>query len=213
MSREVSRRDLLRGRLASRSSAESVPAPREREPLPRVIAWLDEQPSVPTLAPARRGSLPLHRPPGALPEAEFLARCTRCGRCGEACTPTAIQMAPPRFREAAGTPWIDAAHAPCRMCEDTPCISACEPGALRLEGAGRMGTARVLELDCLNRLGSICTVCAEQCPVPGAIAFAGSLPSIDERSCTGCGVCLYVCPAPVKAIVLLPERERSRTEP
>ncbi len=75
-----------------------------------------------------------------------------------------------------------------------------------------MGTARVLELDCLNRLGSPCTVCVEQCPVPGAIALAGSLPVIDERSCTGCGVCLYACPAPGKAIALLPERERHRSK-
>lgn len=212
MSRELSRRDLLRGRLSARASADPAPAARG-EPLPRVIAWLDEPSSTTSRAPSRRGALPLHRPPGALPEAEFLARCTRCGRCAEACAPQAIQEAPARFREAAGTPWIDAAHAPCQMCEEVPCITACEPGALRLDGAGRMGTARVLELDCLNRLGSSCAACVEQCPVPGAIALAGALPAIDERSCTGCGVCLHVCPAPSKAIVLMPERERRRTEP
>lgn len=202
MKREWTRRDLLRGHLGQRSSV-------EREPLPRAIAWLDSQ-IAPALPPARRGALPLHRPPGALAEADFLARCTRCGRCSEACSPRAIQAAPARFREAAGTPWIDAAHAPCTMCEELPCVAACEPGALQLEGAGRMGTARVLELDCLNRLGSPCTTCAEHCPVPGAIALTGALPVIDERSCTGCGVCLHVCPAPSKAIVLMPERERRR---
>jgi ferredoxin-type protein NapG len=99
------------------------------------------------------------------------------------------------------------------MCEDTPCVAACEPGALVLDGAGAMGTARVLELDCLNRLGSFCSTCVEHCPVPGAIMLAGSLPVIDARLCSGCGICLHVCPAPSKAIALLPTGERHSLSP
>jgi ferredoxin-type protein NapG len=177
--------------------------------LPRVIAWLQEPESLRSVRQSdRTGRIPIHRPPGALAETEFLARCTRCERCIQACPPRAIRAAPARFREAAATPWIDAASQPCRMCEDTPCITACEPGALMLDGAGAMGTARVLELDCLNRLGTSCTTCIEHCPVPGAIAQAGSLPVIDPRLCSGCGICLHVCPAPGKAIALLPAQER-----
>lgn len=42
---------------------------------------------------------PYVRPPGALPEEEFLNRCIRCFRCGEACPKTAINFAGPDVTE------------------------------------------------------------------------------------------------------------------
>ena len=38
---------------------------------------------------ARAGAVPL-RPPGALPENDFLATCIRCGRCVDACPANAL---------------------------------------------------------------------------------------------------------------------------
>ena len=151
-------------------------------------------------------TIPLLRPPGALPEADFLAACTKCGACLPACPHGSIRMAPDRFRRAAGTPILDAAAAPCWMCPDTPCIAACAPGALRRTGDAfpRMGVARILTMDCLAHQGSTCTTCFERCPAEGALVIETGRPRIVPERCTGCGVCLHVCPAPRKAVLLTP---------
>src|SRR5688500_7986948 len=36
---------------------------------------------------------------------------------------------------------------------------------------------------------SLCTVCSERCPVPGAIKVDKGIPMIISDICTGCGVC------------------------
>ncbi len=153
---------------------------------------------------------PLLRPPGALAEADFAERCTRCGECAKACPTGAIRSAPPQFGSRSGTPWIDPYQAACQLCEDLPCIAACAAGALDLSRAGAMGTAQVRAIDCLNRMGSPCSSCVEHCPVPGAIVLDGSLPHVAEALCVGCGTCAYVCPAPMKAILIVPRRDTSR---
>ncbi len=196
--------------------------PAKEPDLPRVISWLADYmntdevpPAAPCASHASTGSL-LVRPPGAVAEDLFLARCTRCADCIEACPHHAIVGAPARFRDAAGTPSIDASVSPCRMCEDFPCIAACEPQAL-VDNADKMGTARVRRFDCLNELGSPCSSCIEHCPVEGAIAWGRvsqhrtKTPVVSDQRCTGCGVCHFVCPAPVNAIAILPNiRRRSK---
>jgi ferredoxin-type protein NapG len=153
---------------------------------------------------ARRRSIPVFRPPGAIEEASFLSGCTRCEACIVACPHSAIIHAPARLREAAGTPIIDPDLQPCLMCADFPCIAACEPGVLTRKIAPAMGTARVTEHLCVAYHGQSCTVCAEECPVPGAIVLEGGKPTVRESICTGCGVCRHVCPAPENAILLMP---------
>jgi ferredoxin-type protein NapG len=71
-----------------------------------------------------------------------------------------------------------------------------------------MGEARIVDHSCLAVRGVGCSTCVEQCPVPGAIRLDQGRPRIDPEHCTGCGVCLFVCPAPQKAILLLPLRAR-----
>lgn len=159
-----------------------------------------------------RRSFPIHRPPGAIDEELFLEQCTRCDACIHACPHDAIIHAPPRFRRAAGTPMIDPMRQPCWMCEDTPCIAACEPRVLRDDMPLRMAVARVSPITCLAHQHSFCTVCSEQCPVPGAIEVTQGKPRIIEEVCTGCGVCQHVCPAPENAILLMPVADRPRHE-
>lgn len=183
-------------------------APPGGSALPGVISWLAdyvEEPALPR--PAR--SAPLLRPPGAIDESAFLERCTRCGDCAQACPHDAIEPAPAIHREAAGTPRIDPARTPCWLCSDLPCISACETGALIAE-APPMGKARVQRFDCLGSMGTSCSSCQEQCPVEGALAIREGIPVVSEELCTGCGVCHYVCPAPNKAIAILPRAEGSQ---
>ncbi|MFO1491751.1 MAG: 4Fe-4S binding protein [Kiritimatiellia bacterium] len=161
----------------------------------------------PRLPPPAPRNHPRPPPPGALPEPEFLSACTRCGECITACPHGAVRMADSRFREAAGTPMVSPFDAPCRMCADTPCITACKPHALlRLPGAGlpAMGLAAIQTHNCLAHQGTTCTACSERCPIPDAIRLTAGKPSVDPRICTGCGVCQHVCPAPNNAVLLMP---------
>lgn len=161
--------------------------------------------SLPEASPlARRRTIPVFRPPGAIDEASFLANCTRCNKCVQVCPHTAIVLAPIRLREAAGTPIIDPDSQPCLMCADFPCITVCEPQVLTHSIPKLMGTARITAQTCLAYNGTTCTVCHERCPVPEAIQVSSGKPTIDENACTGCGVCRYVCPSPENAILLMP---------
>ena len=155
-----------------------------------------------TPAPSATGRV--HRPPGAVDEPRFLAECTRCGDCMTACPVDAIIPAPERHGAAAGFPMIDATSAPCVMCADMPCIPACEPGVLSADAPVRMGVASIRTAYCLAHAGTICTVCSERCPVEDVIEVQAGKPVIDASTCTGCGVCQYVCPAPYNAVLILP---------
>ena len=57
---------------------------------------------------------------------------------------------------------------------------------------------------------SFCTVCAERCPVPGAMKVEQGIPMVVPDICTGCGVCHNVCPAPTNAVLVLPRRRTPR---
>lgn len=208
----ITRRGLLLGRIAGKPTPlPAAPITKEGRPLPDVISWLAPNiaPFSPRAERARPDApFPILRPPGAIAEPEFLAACTRCGDCITACQPSAIRSAPPLLRAAADTPIIQPLEAPCALCEDLPCISACESGALRPEAPATLGTAHIQLHDCLNRLGSECSVCLERCPVPGALSSVAGAPEVNAALCTGCGMCQYVCPAPRNAVTILPNPDR-----
>ncbi len=54
---------------------------------------------------------------------------------------------------------------------------------------------------CLNSLADFCATCVERCPVEGAIQLVGRHPEVQE-ACTGCGICIPLCPAPGGALHL-----------
>ena len=70
------------------------------------------------------------RPPGALPEANFLGACIRCGLCVRDCPYDTLKLAEPGSEVATGTPYFIARDVPCEMCEDIPCIKACPTNCL-----------------------------------------------------------------------------------
>ncbi|HHL40035.1 MAG TPA: 4Fe-4S dicluster domain-containing protein [Deltaproteobacteria bacterium] len=149
----------------------------------------------------------LLRPPGAVDEVSFIALCTKCDLCKEACPHGAIRLAPMSYGVAVRTPYIDPATEPCRLCEDLPCIEVCEPGALvPVERADvAMGEAVIDEKSCLAWRGVMCESCAAACPFPGeAIRLdAMSRPEVVPERCTGCGLCVKACvttPPAVKVI-------------
>ncbi len=202
-SEKITRRQLLRGRIP-RQPLSDTETPKARS--------ADKPPVQSKEDPAKRirGSrtIPLVRPPGAVDEAVFLNRCTRCDLCAKACPHDAIIKAPARFRTSADTPMIDPAQAPCLMCEDMPCIAACPEEALVLEALGPIAEARILDYNCLAHQGSFCSICHEHCPGPDAITVVAGRPTVNLESCTGCGICHHVCPAPTNAIAIMPLTNR-----
>ncbi|QDT11968.1 4Fe-4S dicluster domain-containing protein [Stieleria marina] len=177
---------------------------------PRSIGGINIDPVAPTNLTGKpfARSIPVHRPPGAIDESQFLAGCTQCGDCMTACPYDAIVKAPNRLGSVVGTPVIEADTNACMMCEDFPCIVSCEPGVLVASIPPIMGTAKVTEHLCLAHHHTTCTVCSERCPVKGVIAVTDGKPTIDQDTCTGCGVCRFVCPAPENAILLMPAFSR-----
>ena len=192
--KNISRRGLLRGdwvkRIRERGSKE-LANDKESE-------FVLKKPS----GQSRRNGGFIQRPPHAVPESEFVVGCTKCDACLEACPPHAIFRTPESEGIMAGLPIIDAQSQPCLMCDDMPCVPACEAGVLRFDAPVAMGLAVIDSTTCLAFQGTVCTACAEQCPVENAITMEAGLPIIDADACTGCGVCLYVCPGPENTIQL-----------
>lgn len=142
-----------------------------------------------------KAQAPAQRPPGALPEPDFLSRCSRCHACVDACPPAVIR------RGDGGFPEMNFASAGCDACG--ACVSACKPGALRPPAVFPGWQARISEA-CLAQRGVECRVCGEACdarairfpPRLGGIA----LPQIDAAACSGCGACVGVCPTQATSV-------------
>jgi len=165
------------------------------------------------------------RPPGALPEDDFLAACIRCGLCVRDCPYDTLVLAELGVDGAAtGTPFFTARDIPCEMCEDIPCVAACPTGALDKSltdiDDSRMGLAVLIDQEnCLNALGLRCDVCYRVCPViDEAITLerrhnersghhAIFMPVVHSDHCTGCGKCEKSCVLPGEAAIkVLPIR-------
>jgi len=150
---------------------------------------------------------PALRPPGAIDELAFLANCTRCEDCIEACPHNAIVKAPPKFGAAVGTPIIEPAETPCYLCEDMPCIAACPEKVLLPTENIKMGAAFIALTKCFAYNGMVnrCDYCFDRCPLKNtAISMEDHRPIVNEAACVGCGICEYFCPAPGKAIRVVP---------
>jgi MauM/NapG family ferredoxin protein len=157
------------------------------------------------------------RPPGALPEPDFLDACVRCMRCSDACPNGCI-----RFHgleeglEKAFTPYIQARARGCIVCGE--CADACPTGALvpfettpeGLLAGVKMGTARLNESLCYSYNGRTCGACYRACPLPGVAMKIGLfekplLQGADQ--CIGCGLCEQACLHLPQAIRVIPFAE------
>ena len=148
------------------------------------------------------------RPPGAVPESVFPVSCDGCSACASACPHKVIYMTGPPAANSEPTPELFVDVSPCRLCEDLPCIAACEPGALLpVRRANiRISKASVMSERCwaANGTDADCRKCFEVCPLPGTAITQppGRAPVIHQDQCTGCAMCYAECPVPGKAIQL-----------
>jgi MauM/NapG family ferredoxin protein len=155
----------------------------------------------------------LIRPPGALPEDQFLRRCVRCGECMKVCLTNGLQ---PALLEAGPegiwTPRFDFHIGYCQYyC--TLCGQVCPTGALKKlsqaeKTSTKIGLAYIDKNRCIPYAQGVeCLVCEEHCPTPDkAIKFEQAdvmtlrgrrrirRPVIDLKLCIGCGICEYKCP-------------------
>ena len=138
--------------------------PRKREERRRVLrsaalAGLVVAASLCGLVPIAQRWRERLRPPGAIPEHEFLSACIKCGQCLQVCPVNAIRLADANDGFGLGTPYIAAREQACDFsCDAVQCVLACPTGALSHDLSKkeevRIGVARLVNpAACLARQG------------------------------------------------------------
>ncbi len=163
------------------------------------------------------GVLPV-RPPGSVPEREFLQLCIRCAECFQACPNNVLQ--PLGFEQGLEGLWTPQVVARWSGCEPTcnNCGQVCPTGAIRPlpieeKRAARIGLAIVNTATCLpHAQREACQLCVDECKAAGydAIEFQRVGTQIDTSGvpiegsgflapvvladrCVGCGLCETRC--------------------
>lgn len=155
------------------------------------------------------------RPPGSVPESDFLARCVRCGQCMKACPSGGLQ--PLWLQEGFSgmfSPFLDPRSGPCAP-DCAACGNVCPSRAilslpLQEKRWAKVGTAVVDQRRCLAWAeDKRCMVCQETCPY-GAISVVpqtgrvAPVPVVRENWCYGCGYCERHCPTATASIRVKP---------
>ncbi|MCE5264333.1 MAG: 4Fe-4S binding protein [Deltaproteobacteria bacterium] len=158
------------------------------------------------------GRRPLIRPPGALPEAEFLGTCVRCGECMKSCVTNTLQ---PALWES-GFPGLWTPRLELRMAACEPncnvCGRVCPTQAIRSlplaeKTHAKIGTAVLRKEMCLVwAQNKQCLICDEICPY-NAIVFRTvdgyRRPFVIASRCNGCGYCEQRCPVVGESAIIV----------
>ncbi|HOT43818.1 MAG TPA: 4Fe-4S binding protein [Spirochaetota bacterium] len=172
--------------------------------------------------PPRPGTISLIRPPGALPEEEFIQRCIRCGNCMKVCPTNVLQPLPISDGLArAWSPVLDTRRGyceyRCNLCGRVCPTDAIAELPLERKQKVQIGTGVFNKTICIPYAkGENCIVCEEHCPVPEkAIRVKEGivkgrkvmLPHVVADLCIGCAICELKCPTrPDKGIVVVKVR-------
>ena len=161
-------------------------------------------------SPVRLSSPFLIRPPGSVPEDEFVGRCIRCGACMKVCPTNGLQ---PAIHEAglAGfwtsilVPRIGCCTQECNACGEVCPTDAIKPFKIADKPNIFIGLAMIDRSQCIAwNADKKCLVCDEYCSykaIVWKVQEGAKRPFVDEKKCTGCGICESACPIqPVAAI-------------
>ncbi len=181
----------------------------------------------------------LIRPPGSLPEDQFLAACIKCDECIKVCPTNVLQ--PAGFEAGLEGLWTPVAKyrlgnclQRCNLCGDV-----CPTGAIAkisiqdrigdlTQGVKpvRMGTAFYDKGRCLPwGMDTPCVKCEEFCPTSPKAIWSKEVikldrhgveimlqqPRVDIEQCIGCGSCEWACPVSEPAVYVTNAHE-SRAE-
>ena len=186
-----------------------------------LISLVSALAAVPVVRLARKagasfGAGPI-RPPGALVEGDFLARCIKCGQCMRVCPTSVLQPAgldsgleglwTPVLNNRIGT---SGCQLNCVECGSVCPTAAIRPitldeklgrGAFAQTGPIRLGMAFVDRSRCLPwAMGLPCIVCQENCPVsPKAIYVEEIFSTVQAAPVTGHGADELTVQVPHKA--------------
>ncbi len=172
----------------------------------------------------------LVRPPGALPEDQFLGRCVRCGECMQVCIGNALH---PALMEAGFEglftprliPRIGYCEYNCTLCGQVCPTEAIQNLPLQKKQTTIIGRAYIDRNRCLPYAKGVpCIVCEELCPTPQkAIGFREvsvlndlgqrvrvKQPYVIDDLCIGCGICENKCPLPGRSAILVTSAGESR---
>jgi len=152
----------------------------------------------------------LIRPPGSVPEPEFLDRCVRCQQCVKACPTNGLQPALAEagldgFWTPVLVPRIGPCSENCNLCTMVCPTRAIEPIRVEDKPAIFIGQAIIDRDSCIVWANDeTCLVCDEVCPydaINWKIVEGERRPFVNEHTCTGCGECETYCPVqPLAAI-------------
>ncbi len=164
-----------------------------------------------------RGEAAVLRPPGAVSEQDFLARCIRCAHCIDVCPVDALVPLEHGPAWQLGTPHFRPREQPCTLCagsEQMACVQVCPTDALRpllARDQVAVGVARIDPQTCLPFQGVVCRACWRACPFPDEAIRLDELgrPVVDGQKCVGCGLCQHACLAEPEAIRVIPFAPRS----
>jgi MauM/NapG family ferredoxin protein len=224
----------------ARSSAHQPLDVNRRRTLETVIASALAFPMLRSSVSANSNPAPqVIRPPGSLPESEFLARCIKCAACMKVCPTNVLQ--PALLEGGIEALWTPILENRIGYCEQNCilCGQVCPTGAIRsislqekvgkapFEQPMKLGTAFYDHGRCLPwAMHTECIVCEEMCPTsPKAIWYktvaindrAGNMiklkqPYVEPRLCIGCGICENKCPVEDKAAIRVSSVGESRSQ-